>query len=52
MKLQHIISKNTPYSAEEVLNKLNDRTFIESLITQYPNILTNEILDSKIKYSA
>jgi UPF0755 protein len=44
-----IISKNTPYSAEEVLNKLNDRTFIESLITQYPNILTNEILDSKIK---
>ena len=45
-----IIAKNTTYSAEEVFNKLNDRTFIESLITQYPNILTNEILDSKIKY--
>ena len=48
-EIADIISKNTPYSAEEVLNKLNDRTFIESLITQYPNILTNEILDSKIK---
>ena len=48
-EIADIISKNTPYSAEEVLNKLNDRTFIESLIAQYPNILTNEILDSKIK---
>lgn len=49
-EIASIISKNTPYSAEEVLNKLNDRTFIESLITKYPDILTNEILDSKIKF--
>ena len=33
MKLQDIIAKNTHYNAKEVINKLNDRTFIESLIT-------------------
>jgi UPF0755 protein len=49
-EIASIISKNTPYSAEEVLNKLNDRTLIESLITKYPDILTNEILNSKIKF--
>ena len=48
-EIAEIIAKNTTYSAEEVLNKLNDRTFIESLITKYPDILTDEILDSKIK---
>ena len=49
-EIANIISKNTTYSAEEVLNKLNDRTFIESLITKYPDILTNEIIDSRIKF--
>ena len=49
-EIAEIISKNTTYSAEEVLNKLNNRTFIESLISKYPDLLTNEILDSKIKH--
>ena len=37
MKLQKSSLKIHTYSAEEVLNKLNDRTFIESLITKYPD---------------
>ncbi len=49
-EIADIISKNTTYSAEEVLNKLNDRKFVESLMIKYPDILTNEILESKIKY--
>lgn len=49
-EIANIISKNTPYSAVEVLNKLNDRTYVESLIKKYPDILTNEIIDSKIKF--
>ena len=49
-EIADIISKHTTYSAEEVLNKLNDRTFVESLISKYPDLLTNDILDSKIKH--
>ena len=39
MKLQKSSAEKTTYSAEEVLNKLNDRTFIESLIAKYPDII-------------
>jgi UPF0755 protein len=49
-EIADIISKNTNYSTDEVLNRLNDRTYIETLIASYPDILTNEILDAKIKF--
>ncbi len=49
-EIADIISKNTNYSTDEVFNKLNDRTYIETLIASYPDILTNEILDAKIKF--
>src|SRR4051794_345510 len=41
-EIADIISKNTNYSMDEVLNKLNDHTYIETLIASYPDILTNE----------
>lgn len=49
-EIADIIAKNTDYSRDEVLTKLNDRTYLEQLISQYPNLLTDEILNGKIKY--
>jgi UPF0755 protein len=45
-----IIAEKTDYSKEDVLNKLNDRAFIDSLINQYSDLLTSEILDPNIKH--
>ena len=49
-EIAEIIAKHTNSSTEEVLKKLNDHKFIESLMSKYPNLLTEEIYDSKIKY--
>jgi len=49
-EIAEIIAKNTNHKPEEILTALNDQTFIESLISQYPELLTNEILNPLIKY--
>lgn len=49
-EIAEIIAKNTKLSTDEVLVKLNDRTYVKELISQYPNLLTGEILNEKIKY--
>jgi UPF0755 protein len=33
-----------------IMNKLNDRQFIKKLMAKYPDLLTNEILNSSVKY--
>lgn len=33
-----------------VINQLNDRQFIQKLMAKYPDLLTNEILNSSVKY--
>jgi UPF0755 protein len=45
-----IIAEKTGQNSGEVFQKLNDRTFIEGLMSQYPDVLTEEILDPRIKY--
>ena len=45
-----IIANHTDFSTEEVMKKLNDHEFIDSLMSQYPNLLTEEIYDAKVKY--
>jgi len=49
-EIAEIIAKNTSYKSEEILAVLNDRTYIESLISQYPELLSNEMLNPLIKY--
>ncbi|SFD56663.1 UPF0755 protein [Lentibacillus persicus] len=41
--------KNLEFSKEDFLNKVNDPDYIETLISSYPNILTNDILDPEIR---
>lgn len=45
-----IMAKATNQKEDDILTKLNDKEFIKMLMEKYPDILTNEILDTKIKY--
>ncbi|MBD8069249.1 endolytic transglycosylase MltG [Bacillus sp. PS06] len=50
-EIAKIISGKTNFSEEEVLEKLTDPEYIEELMTLYPSLLTNEILNEDIKYA-
>ncbi|HJV31502.1 MAG TPA: endolytic transglycosylase MltG [Bacillales bacterium] len=49
-EIAHLIAKTTKKSDDEVFNQLNDKTYIKSLMAKYPEILTDEILNSNVKY--
>jgi UPF0755 protein len=49
-QIAEIIAANTKHSEEDVLNKLSDKTFIESLMTRYPDLLTDEVFEQSIQY--
>lgn len=48
-EMAEIYANQLHFSADEFLEKSNDIEFIEQLIEKYPNILTDEILDSEIR---
>ena len=45
-----IMAKATHQNEADVFNKLNDKQYIKSLMIKYPDILTEEILHSTVKY--
>ncbi|WP_144547769.1 endolytic transglycosylase MltG [Bacillus sp. X1(2014)] len=45
-----IMAKATKQKENDVFNKLNDQEFIKTLMAKYPDILTEEILNSSVKY--
>ena len=45
------IAKETPYTTEEILKKLDDKSYIEELIAKYPDLLKEEeIMAEAIKH--
>ncbi len=50
-QIAKIVSERTDFTEEEIMEKLTDVDFIESLMNQYPGLLTNEILNENIKYA-
>lgn len=48
-QMAEIYSKALPFSKTDFLNKLNDLTYIEQLIEQYPILLSDVILDPNIR---
>ncbi|MFB1080585.1 endolytic transglycosylase MltG [Jeotgalibacillus sp. JSM ZJ347] len=46
-----IIAENTDYSQEEFMEKVTDETFINSLMEQYPTLITEEIKGENVKLS-
>ena len=45
-----IMAKATNQKEDDVFNKLNDKEFIKTLMAKYPDILTDEIMHSTVKY--
>lgn len=45
------IESNTPASADDFLELMNDEEFIDELISEYPEMLTDEIKEEDIKYA-
>ncbi|WP_084820377.1 endolytic transglycosylase MltG [Mesobacillus campisalis] len=45
-----IIAEKTDLNQEEIMNKLNEKEFISKMMDKYPDLLTEDILDEKIKY--
>lgn len=45
-----ILAKATKQKKDDVLNKLNDEVFIKVLMAKYPDLLSDEILSSSVKF--
>ncbi|WP_173108215.1 endolytic transglycosylase MltG [Bacillus sp. KH172YL63] len=48
-QIAEIIAKKTPYKQEEIEKQLNDKKWIEQLKGEYPELITDEILNEDIK---
>lgn len=48
-QIAEIYSKKLPFSEEEFLEQVSNQEYLETLIEQYPTILTDEILNPDIK---
>lgn len=49
-EIAQIMAKAVNKTEDEVFNQLNDRTFIQTLMGKYPDLLTTDILNPNIKY--
>ncbi|MEH7012207.1 endolytic transglycosylase MltG [Neobacillus niacini] len=49
-EIAQIMAKAVNKTEEEVFNQLNDRTFIQTMMGKYPDLLTTDILNPNIKY--
>lgn len=48
-QMAEIFSEKLHFTKEDFLEKVNDKSYIEELITKYPDILTDAILDPEIR---
>lgn len=46
-----IVAKNTPYTVEEFMTLVEDAEFIEELMVEYPQLLTEDIFGENIRYA-
>ena len=50
-QIADIVAEKTSYTAEDFMAKVTDQTFINSMMSQYPNLLTEAILGDNIRYA-
>ncbi|WP_349291324.1 endolytic transglycosylase MltG [Planococcus beigongshangi] len=48
---ENVIAEKTDYSAEEFMEKVTDEAYIDNLMANYPNLLTEEIKGENIRYA-
>jgi UPF0755 protein len=49
-EIAHIMAQTTKKPDAAVLSVINDKSFVKSMIAQYPDLLTNDILSPQVKY--
>ncbi len=49
-QIANIIEKKTKYTKEQFMEKVNSEEFINSMMASYPELITEEVLDSNIRY--
>jgi UPF0755 protein len=50
-EIASIVSKRTSFSDEIILDKLTDKTFINSMRAKYPDLLTDDIFGKDVRYA-
>ncbi|REJ25267.1 MAG: endolytic transglycosylase MltG [Bacillaceae bacterium] len=50
-EIADIIAKHTPYSKKEIMNQLTNQKFIKQMQKKYPNTITDDIFNGRIKYA-
>lgn len=50
-EIADIIAKHTPYSKKEIMNQLTKQQFIKQMQKKYPNTITDDIFNRRIKYA-
>lgn len=45
-----IIAEKTQQDQEEIFKQLNDKEFVKKMMEKYPDVLTEDILNEKVKY--
>lgn len=49
-QISEVIEKNTEFTADEFMELVTDEAYINELISKFPNLLTEEILNEQIKF--
>lgn len=49
-EIAQIMAKAVNQPEEDVFNQLNDKAFIQSMMTKFPDLLTTDILNPNVKY--
>lgn len=51
VQISEVIEKKTDYTAEEFMAKVTDKAFIETMMGEFPQLLTEDILKENIRYA-
>jgi len=49
-QIASIIAEKMGWETEDIMNQLNDEQFVKQMQDAYPNLISDEVFDSKIKY--
>jgi len=50
-QIANIIGENTSYSAEQFMKRVTDTEFVQMMIADYPNLITDEVFNENIRYA-
>lgn len=50
-QIAEVVAKNTSYTAEEFMERVTSEDFIQSMMSNYPDLVTDEVLNENIRYA-